>query len=678
MTKFKELSGRLIREFSKQFGGLKSLFSSGMISHKNFISNINGNYETAAQFIEAFRQRKNPSFFISCQNRNLVVKHIKKEFNDYANETIRRADEICNGILNITGSGKIDLKKFSYIPWHYDFTSAYNWNPKKYYKKVKIPYGKAEIKIPWELSRFHYTITLGQAYYLTGDEKYAKKFTEFVKDWIDSNPYPFGVNWNCTMEVAIRESNWIWGYYFFKESSFFSDDFLLLYLKSILQHSRHIMNNLERSGPVNTNHYLSNLSGLIYAGILFPEFKESGKWRSFAINELFSEIKKQINSDGMDFEGSVCYHCFVTELLLYTIYLLKLNKNNIPQEINGRLEDMFKFILYTIKPDGRVPQIGDNDSGRIHKLKRRSPLDFSYLLTYATIFFDEPIFKMKEFNFAPEALWVFGGRGYDKWKNIKAKSLCDVESNYFKRSGIYVFRHKDNYIIISNCPNGQGGQGGHNHNDKLSFELSVEGDDVIVDPGVYVYTSNPEYRNKFRATKYHNTIEVDGKEQNLLGDNLFRMEGNADTYLKDIKENEEVIDITLSHDGYRRLKGDIVHSRRFIYSKIKKELNIKDKISGKGEHNISLNLHFSKEIEIKETDTKKFAVFHQNLSSPIYIKISNFDDVSLGKGYVSREYGRKDEAVVINGTVKTDLPFESEIIIVFGDKSNIEDLKNFG
>ena len=343
MEKLKKIVEKVIRKFSKQIGALKAIFSSKVIADKDFLLSLKGDYKSTDQFIEDFSKRKNPAFFIYPWNKKATIKQLKRKFPDNVNNIIERAENICSDILDITGAGKIDLKKFSYIPWQYDFINDYRWSQKCYYKNIRVPYGRGEIKVPWELSRFHYAITLGQAYYLTEEEKYAKKFTDLVKNWIDSNPHPFGVNWKCTMEVSIRLANWIWGYYFFKDSPFFSKDFILMYLKSILQHSRHIINNLENTGPVNTNHYLSNLTGLVYVGILFPEFKEAKTWVDFGAKELFSEMKKQINSDGMDFEGSVCYHCFVTELLFYTFALLRLNNICIPNEINDRLEDMFKF-----------------------------------------------------------------------------------------------------------------------------------------------------------------------------------------------------------------------------------------------------------------------------------------------------------------------------------------------
>ena len=77
-----------------------------------------------------------------------------------------------------------------------------------------------------------------------------------------------------------------------------------------------------------------------------------------------------------------------------------------------------------------------------------------------------------------------------------------------------VMRRNDDYLLITNGIVGTGGFGNHKHNDLLSFEYHAAGAAVIVDPGSYVYTSDPDARNLFRSTRSHNTLSVDDQEQN--------------------------------------------------------------------------------------------------------------------------------------------------------------------
>ena len=324
-----------------------------------------------------------------------------------------------------------------------------------------------------------------------------------MDDWIDHNPPKFGVNWACTMDVAIRVANWILGFYFFRDSKAFTDEFLIKFLKSLLIHGRHIMANLENKGITN-NHYLADLVGLIYLGIAFPEFKEARRWREFGVQELVKEMEKQVYDDGMDFEASTCYHRLALELFFYPAVLCRLNGIELPQPFHEKLKKMFDFVLYVLKPNGRMPQIGDNDNGRLHVLGKRDILDMTYLLTFATLYFGDPSYKIEEFGFASEALWLFGPEAYERWKKMRGRSVEELESKAFPKGGIYVMRHKRDYMIISCGSIGQGGPGGHAHNDKLSFELCIDGEDIIVDPGTGVYTGNPFVRDRLRSLTSHN------------------------------------------------------------------------------------------------------------------------------------------------------------------------------
>ena len=103
------------------------------------------------------------------------------------------------------------------IDWHIDFKSGHRWNTSTYFKRIQpaaYP-GGFDIKVPWELSRCQHFSRLGQAYWLTGDEKYAQEWVAQVSGWIETNPWPYGVNWASTMDVSIRIINWLWGLAFF-------------------------------------------------------------------------------------------------------------------------------------------------------------------------------------------------------------------------------------------------------------------------------------------------------------------------------------------------------------------------------------------------------------------------------------------------------------------------------
>jgi hypothetical protein len=164
-------------------------------------------------------------------------------------------------------------------------------------------------------------------------------------------------------------------------------------------------------------------------------------------------------------------------------------------------------------------------------------LDMRYLLCLGAVFFDEPRFKVQEFGFAEEALWVFGPQGSDTWNRLAGRSVATLSGKAFPDAGWYVIRRHPDYCLVSCGPNGAHGRGGHAHNDKLSIELVLDGRDVVVDPGTYLYTSDPEQRNRFRATDSHNTLAVDRCEQTELPADLFRLPDRVRTRRAELAES---------------------------------------------------------------------------------------------------------------------------------------------
>ncbi len=414
----------------------------------------------------------------------------------------READLICDHIFDLLGSGSTRLSppgsSYRPIDWHCDFTSGYRWSPRRFHRRIQ--YGLAEgvdIKVPWELSRFQHLNTLGQAYALTGNGKYAVEFINQIDDWIASNPVGFGVNWTCTMDVAIRAASWLIASECFRASDALPADFLRRFHRSLREHAGFIRHHLER-GQVTTNHYLSDIVGLLFIAVCCPFFRESRRWFAFCVHELAREMNTQVHSDGCHYESSTCYHRLALELFFFAAWLIAVNEGapdrdryrRAAERVLGppyveRLHAMFIAALHLIKPNGRMPQIGDNDSGRFQIFSRRDVLDVRYLLPLGAVFFEQPKLKVDEFGLTEDALWIFGRRGYDLWTGLDGRSLANLESRSFPDAGWYVMRRGHDYCLVSCGRNSPLRKGGHAHNDKLSFELAIGGRDVVVDPGTY-------------------------------------------------------------------------------------------------------------------------------------------------------------------------------------------------
>jgi hypothetical protein len=400
------------------------------------------------------------------------------------------------------------------IDWHVDFKSGYRWDSNTWYKKIK--YGHVpgvDIKIPWELSRSSHFITLGQAYWITSDEKYSKEYICQITDWVTNNPVSSGVNWVCTMDVAIRACNWILSLSFFAGSSLINKEFINKISKSLYLHGFHIEKNLERGFlRVKGNHYVSDILGLLYIGLFFRFTKFGDRWLKFAIKELKNEINSQVYEDGTDFEASTYYHRLKTELFFYAMFFTircseKFNGSNyieLGNEIFGagyvlKAKKMFEAIINLVDLNGNLAQTGDNDNGKLHIFSASEIKNMQYMITLPEIFYGGPSpllgdaaspktleslehlkqpinsvlatgvsedfkplkplepaglpgnMKIKEFDFNSSALWLFGKYGMDTWNLLNEKSIKNLNSASFKNSGWYLCKcnNKESGLFFS-------------------------------------------------------------------------------------------------------------------------------------------------------------------------------------------------------------------------------------
>ena len=632
---------------------------------------------------DIIRTRPSIRFFIYPSESDSIVKNFSDVFPDQLELIKSSADQVCLHNFDLLGSGLTHLG--ASIDWHSDFKTGYKFSSKELYFKIKpasYP-GGFDIKIPWELNRCQHFICLGQAYWITGDEKYTEQFMEEVTDWIAANQWIQGVNWSCTMDVAIRAINWLWGLYFFIRSPLIEDSFILKFVYCLLLHGRFIFNNLERWPNHTTNHYLSNLAGLIYLGILLPEIKESRIWREFALKEMEKEITIQVYPDGMDFESSVYYHKFVTEIIMTSGLLAKINGFEFGGNFWARLEKMVEFIQEITRPDGTFPIIGDQDNGRIHRLKIWKENDSEWVDARYILAIGAYIFNRRDFGFAAgdqweEAFWFFGIKAreaYDELKKIQ--NISDPpKSVRFPQAGIIILRDNDFHMTLNASPNGQSGNGGHAHNDKLSFTIQTRDQDWLIDPGTFVYTADYEARQQFRSTRSHNTICIDGQEQNRCSPNsIFSMEQDSFPRVLNWVTNEDYDLLDIIHFGYNRISGNPNHRRQIYLQKGSVPYCIiKDLLIGEGNHQVELNYHLGN-VQINFVSPSNMILRSKiDRSKQFGIRILDNDmEFGVHSCWHSNSYGKKERQDCVRSI--RQILFPSSLISLLFWGASIEFLK---
>src|SRR5262249_10364516 len=157
-----------------------------------------------------------------------------------------------------------------------------------------------DVKVPWELSRCQHFTMLGEAFWLTDDERYAREFVDEVSDWLADNPFAYSVNWSCAMDVALRAMSWIWGFHFFAAARPFAEAaFRSRLLRALYLHGEFVHANIERS-DVNGNHYLTDGVGLVFLGAFFHDTADGQRWLETGRAIVVDEIVNQVSDDGVD------------------------------------------------------------------------------------------------------------------------------------------------------------------------------------------------------------------------------------------------------------------------------------------------------------------------------------------------------------------------------------------
>lgn len=496
-------------------------------------------------------------FYFANTEKEKIKKFYKKNLK-LKNEILEESQKILEHKFDLLGSKETFLG--GKINWNQDFKSGFIWK-NNFYKEILTVNLKndADVKVPWELSRFQHLFTLGKAYWITEDKKYYEEFRKQVLDWIENNPMYMTVNWTCAMDVAIRAINWIFGYFLFENLVKNDKEFLKKLNNSLFWHGKYIYGNLEKGLGLTNNHYLSDLNGLIFLGLYFKnsfKSREALKWLNYSIKELEKEMFIENNEDGSNYETSTSYHRLVTELMFFPMVLLEKNEYKISKYYKDRLEKMFEFMAKLTKENGKVPLIGDVDNGRLVILSHYynwEVSDFRHLISLGGEYYNNLLLKSIASKEIEDKLWIFGSE--EEILEEYYKKPCE-----FKNGGYYLLQNENIYCLIRCGELSLKGQGGHSHNDQLSIELNIKGEDFFIDPGTGVYTANKDIRNLFRSTKMHNTVYIKDFEQNSFNENnLFEMKEESFARCLKFSNNQ----FEGEHFGYVDKTGDI-HKRKIV------------------------------------------------------------------------------------------------------------------
>jgi hypothetical protein len=615
-----------------------------------------------------------PQRFIAGQTtKGPLVDSILARFPDSAGHAAARADRILAGEYDLLGyrglrfDSGVDSKNPSRpsaghaIDWHFDPVHRCR-APRTAWSAV--PYldpSSGDHKIIWELNRHQHWLTLGRAFWLTGDPKYRDRCLEELEGWIDANPPLVGINWASMLEIAFRSLSWLWALAFFADHPDTAardgrvtdpTPWTLDLLLALDRQLTHVEHHLSHYFSPNT-HLLGEALALYVSGLALPELSASPRRAETGRRILLAEIDRQIAADGGHCERSTHYHRYALDFYLLALTIGRLNGDPAAVAIERAVSRLASAARLLADDHGCVPHIGDDDGGMLMPMTGRSPDDLRSSLAVASVLLDRPDLRIG--RIPEDALWLLGYAPPAATDgSLLTSSRTYPASAALEQTGYYVSRTAaSDHLVIDGGPHGYR-NGGHAHADALSLTLSVRGTPLLIDPGTACYTTDPLLRDRFRSTAFHNTLTVDGRPQSVAN-GPFHWSRTANSHVRRWRTNDGFDYFDGAHDGYQPLTH-----RRSVLALHGDLLIVADLVDGRGAHTAAAHWHIDPRWTTAADGRRATFAYRGERVSLILAEgtIERFStDAGTGLGWHSPVYGRVEPATALRITRRATTPF---------------------
>lgn len=369
-----------------------------------------------------------------------------------------------------------------------------------------------DVRLNWELTRGTQLVRVAQAAWATGAPHHAEGLVAAIDDFARTNPPGTGVAWEHAQETALRGVALLWCFHLVRRFPAFDARAARTWLWLVLAHGEHAAAHLSNDA-ITHNHLVSEAAGLAVLGMALPALAPAARWKRIGTQLLWRELRKQVDDEGVHAEYSSHYHGFVLDSLLATLLLGAQAGVAVPARARESIGRMADHVAWLLLPDGRLPAIGDTDAGRAFRLAG-DPLDRRDVLAAAAVAFDRPDWGAIAGD-APGAFFLTGGRAVPgaasgppgaRARRFDDAGLGVARTGYGPDAELLVFRAGPTRFRPDV-------QLSHLHADALSVVWRIGADDVLIDPGTYLYSESDGWRARLRGTAAHSCVVVDGRDQ---------------------------------------------------------------------------------------------------------------------------------------------------------------------
>jgi len=492
--------------------------------------------------LAAHLERRHSQWPLKAAERPTLTQEITRRFPDSGTDARQAADRILDGRIDLLGYRNVATGNPP--DWCRDVIHGRR-APLEHW--ANVPYLDPAIgdhKIIWELNRHQYWLALGRAYWLTNDARYREAFVTQLADWLRANPPLTGINWASMLELAFRTLSWTWCVELFADGA--DDDrspWLVDLFVALDRQLTHIERNLSLYFSPNT-HLTGEALGLYAVSLAFPELAGSARRAATGRTILLREAERQVLADGGHAERSAHYHRYSTEFYLLALLLARASGDSAAGAFEECARRQARYLRIIADDRGRLPLLGDDDGGMLFCGRTREASDARSTLAIAASALADPSLLIDEPD--EDVYWTLGK---PPGVALPVKDARRWPSAVLRDSGYVVSRDgRGSHLIFDAGPHGFL-NGGHAHADALSIVMTIAGEPLFVDPGTGTYTVDPALRDRFRSSRMHNTLLLDGRDP-WIPEGPFHWRTRLDARLLVARTAPECDFAAGTHDGY--------------------------------------------------------------------------------------------------------------------------------
>ncbi len=596
---------------------------------------------------------------------------------------VEQAEQIFRHRFDLLGYEKVSVG--SGIDWHCDPVHGVSV-PRKAWFKLRRSAGAAHAahggdrRIIWALNRHQHLVTLAKVYRLTGDGRFATEVFCQWRHWHALNPYPMGVNWVNSREVAWRSLSWCWLYFLLADSPQLPPGFRADWLRAMNVHGRHL--ELYALDASSGGSLLAEGVALFFMGVLCPELESAQRWKTRGWETVLREAKQQVvsRSDGdpaaedIRFDHSTSDHVHRLDFFLHACVLASLNQVEVPGDFECVLEKMLEA-LSLLGRAGAPPRLGADDGGRVFDPRRNRPEHLLDPLATGAILFGRGDFKQLAGGLREETLWLLGEQGAEQFRRLRDQSPKEG-TEALPEAGLYLMANaeRERQLVIDARPRNailasQGVAAA------LSVSLNCGGRALIIDPGsinpgsidsgsaetssepgTLELTRPSLERRIFRRAAPHNTVLVQNRgtaKPAAFMDGVQPPSVQAEGWIKG-----HHFDLFVgSHDGYSSLQLPVTH-RRWIFSLQAEFWLVRDLVLGEGRHGLGIFWHLCPELCRYDAATGMFAEALRGAGMRVLPVEGHGWSQEVRQVWWSPVYGHKEPLHVLHFSTVATLPAE--------------------